>query len=63
MTVKISRDTGQTWRESLPVYDGPAAYSDLVQLTNSRVGLLFEYGTADAYERIGFASISIPTEK
>ena len=63
MTVKISRDNGQTWRESLPVYDGPAAYSDLVQLTNSRVGLLFEYGTADAYERIGFASISIPTEK
>lgn len=63
MTVKISRDNGQTWCESLPVYDGPAAYSDLVQLTNSRVGLLFEYGTADAYERIGFASISIPTEK
>ena len=63
MMLKISRDDGKSWHEGVLIYEGPAAYSDLVPLTNTRVGLLFEYGTVDAYERIGFVSIFIPEEK
>ncbi|WP_030932300.1 sialidase family protein [Streptomyces sp. NRRL S-646] len=52
MTVRASTDNGTTWR---PVYtmDGlPAAYSDLVRIDASTVGILYETGDFGAYERI-----------
>ena len=52
MTVRASTDNGMTWR---PVYtmDGlPAAYSDLVRIDASTVGILYETGDFVAYERI-----------
>jgi len=52
MTVRASTNGGTTWR---PVYtmDGlPAAYSDLVRIDASTVGILYETGDFGAYERI-----------
>jgi sialidase-1 len=52
MTVRASTNNGTTWR---PVYtmDGlPAAYSDLVRIDASTVGVLYETGDFGAYERI-----------
>lgn len=54
MSVRLSRDDGKTWQECREVYAGPSAYSDLVVLGDGRVGLLYELGEKDAYERIGF---------
>jgi sialidase-1 len=52
MTIRASTNNGTTWR---PVYtmDGlPAAYSDLVRIDASTVGILYETGDFGAYERI-----------
>ncbi len=57
MTVRLSEDCGQTWPYAYEVYAGPSAYSDLVRLSGERIGLLFEYGEKDPYEKIVFADI------
>ena len=42
LTVRASQDGGQTWSNGLLIYGGSAAYSDLVQINEKTVGLLFE---------------------
>ena len=59
LTLKLSHDSGKTWAESIVIHDGPAAYSDLVQVNDNIIGCLYEYGDKDAYEHIGFALIQI----
>jgi len=59
MTIRASADGGRTWR---PVHtaDGlPAAYSDLVRIDASTVGLLYETGDFGAYERIAFRQVPV----
>ncbi len=56
MTLRISDDDARTWRVSKVVHAGPAAYSCLVDLGGD-IGLLYERGTASAYETITFARI------
>lgn len=51
LRVRTSLDGGVTWGWDTSVYDGPAAYSDLVALGGDEVGCLFE---ADEYARIAF---------
>lgn len=58
MTIRLSKDDGKTWPYSFLVYPGPSAYSDLVVLKNAGIGLLYEYGSQDAYEKIGFSVVS-----
>jgi sialidase-1 len=58
MAVRASSDGGRTWRVVHTVSDAPAAYSDLVQLTPSTVGLLYETGVAGSYETITFTQLS-----
>jgi len=55
MTVRLSRDQGKSWSVSRTVHAGPSAYSNLVELKGNTVGLLYERGDADRYERITFA--------
>lgn len=55
MTVKLSRDEGNTWPVARLIHDGPAAYSSLAQLKDGRIGLLYERGEKRAYELITFA--------
>ncbi len=59
MTVKMSKDNGQTWPYAFLIYPGPSAYSDLVCLANGKIGLLYEYGIENPYERIGFTVLAL----
>jgi sialidase-1 len=44
LTVRCSKDEGQSWSPGRVVAPGPAGYSDVVALTDDRVGILFETG-------------------
>lgn len=57
MTVRLSDDDGTTWRTSRVVYEGPSAYSCLVDLGDD-IGLLYERGEKTPYEAIAFARIT-----
>jgi len=57
MTVRASHDEGVTWRVAHTVDGLPAAYSDLVHVAPSTVGLLYETGDFSAYETITFRRI------
>ena len=59
ITIKLSTDNGKTWPESILIHKGYGAYSDMVNLGNGNIGIIFEYGTSHPYEKIGFASIQI----
>lgn len=54
MTIKLSENNGKTWPYAYLVYPGPSAYSDLTNLQDGNIGLLYEYGTNNPYEKIGF---------
>jgi len=55
LTVRLSKDDGRTWAASRLVEDGPSAYSSLAALGDGTVGLLYERGERNPYERIAFA--------
>lgn len=57
MAVRTSSDQGRTWRLAHLLSDAPAAYSDLVQLGGSTVGLLYETGVTGPYETIAFTRV------
>jgi sialidase-1 len=59
MTVRLSRDEGETWGWAGVVYEGPAAYSSLAVLPDSTIGLLYERGERSPYEKITFARFSL----
>ena len=54
MTVKISRDHGQSWRVYYQQSNRKAAYSDLVVLDDHRIGLLYETGDKSSNDEIRF---------
>lgn len=62
MTVRWSFDGGFSWPVSTVVHPGPAAYSNLVELSRGRVGLLFEGGRANAYEGIVWQELRVPKQ-
>ena len=43
MTIKLSENNGKTWPYAYQVYSGPSAYSDLTNLRNGNIGLLYEH--------------------
>jgi sialidase-1 len=55
MSVWSSLTEGVSWSEPKLIYAGPSAYSDLVRLSASEVGLLYERGESSPYESIVFA--------
>lgn len=59
MAIRVSSDRGRTWRQALLVSGAPAAYSDLVQLSGSTVGLVYETGVSGANETITFTQLSM----
>lgn len=59
MTVRVSEDDGKTWAASRVIHEGPAAYSSLVVLPDSSIGLLYERGDRSAYETIAFARFTL----
>jgi sialidase-1 len=55
MTVRSSRDEGQTWPASRLLHEGPAAYSCLAILKDGQGACLYERGRKSAYEKITLA--------
>ncbi len=58
LTVRASRDEGQTWPISRVLHAGPAAYSCLTVLPDGTLGCLYERGEKEPYETIVFARFS-----
>ena len=58
MTVRISYDQGKSWKLKKVVFEGPAAYSNLVVLPNGNLACYFEAGTKSPYESIAFQELS-----
>jgi alpha-L-rhamnosidase len=59
LELKISRDEGKTWELMSTIQRGPAAYSDLVQVSKNELGCLYEAGKKSAYEGIYFNKVPI----
>jgi len=57
MTVRLSYDGGNTWPKKRTLFEGPAAYSNLVALPNGNLACLYEAGTKSAYETIVFEGL------
>ena len=60
LAVRSSTDGGKTWQEQQVLYQGSAAYSDLVRLEDDRIGCLFEI---DGYSAIVFTSFDAPAAR
>ena len=58
MTLSISDDDGLNWSKKIPIYKSHAAYSDLTELKNGNILVLFEAGENNAYEGIHYKIIS-----
>ncbi len=58
MTLRISGDEGSTWTGSLVLHQGPAAYSDMTQLSNGNLGCFYEAGHSNPYQGIIFQEVS-----
>jgi len=56
MTVRLSYDEGKTWPVAKVIYEGSAAYSDLVVLPDGGIGCLYE---RDGYRKITFARFNL----
>ncbi|MFF4838785.1 sialidase family protein [Streptomyces collinus] len=59
MALWRSPDAGRTFTKLRTLSPRPAAYSDLVQLDLSTVGVLYETGEEGPYERIEFARVRL----
>lgn len=56
MTVRLSYDEGQTWPIEKLIDAGPAGYSCLTRLKNSRIGLIYE---RENYKRLSFVAFDL----
>lgn len=63
MTIKMSTDDGATWKKSYKVHAGPSAYSDLVMVSEDKVGIFYEGGIANPYQGIAFEIIPVAAFK
>jgi sialidase-1 len=59
LTIRASRDDGQTWPLHRVLHAGPAAYSCLSVLPDGAIGCLYEHGEKSAYEAIMFAQFPL----
>ncbi|NND33270.1 MAG: exo-alpha-sialidase [Saprospiraceae bacterium] len=59
MTIKVSFDNGQTWPVKKLIYSGPSAYSCLTALADGNIGILYENGEKDPYDKISFVSLDL----
>jgi|GEM_PF-949152 len=61
MTLKASYNEGKSWSDSIVLYKGPSAYSDLDITDEGHVAVLYEAGINNPYESIVFAKVSPET--
>jgi hypothetical protein len=58
MTVRRSDDSGGSWPKTKLVWAGSAAYSVLVPINTTHIGLVFENGDAAYSERVSFVPLA-----
>ena len=63
LTVRASRDEGETWTVVKQLHAGPSAYSDLAVLANGEVACLYEAGRSHPYESIVFARFGVVADR
>jgi len=63
MTLKMSKDYGESWKIFKVLHAGPSAYSDLCRINAKLLGCLYEAGESDPYEGIVFATIQIKNDQ
>lgn len=56
LTINISDDNGKTWKNKYSVYKGSCGYSNMVNIDDITMGILFE---RDCYNKIVFKTISV----
>ena len=59
MTLRLSYDDGASWSKSMVLHAGPAAYSEIVRLSNGDIGCYYEAGYESPYEGIVFEKVKI----
>ncbi|MEX0938696.1 MAG: sulfatase-like hydrolase/transferase [Pirellulales bacterium] len=59
LTVRLSRNAGETWPVSRLLHEGTSAYSCLAVLPDGSIGCLYEGGDENAYEKIIFKRFSL----
>lgn len=59
LTVKRSADKGRTWQTAYTVEKGLSAYSDMAQLKDGRIAVLYETGLKGPYEEIKLCIFSL----
>lgn len=59
LIIKISNDDGITWNDSISVYKGPSAYSDMLEISKNSIGIIFENGINHPYEKISYGFVKI----
>lgn len=59
MTVKMSRDHGETWTVERLLHPGPSAYSDLAVTLDGKICCLYERGVDQPYETITLARFDL----
>lgn len=61
LALMVSTDGAQTWRRTVVVQKGPAAYSDLAPMDDRRIGILYEAGPRDdskiLFQALGFSEV------
>ena len=59
LTLKLSYDGGKTWPLARTIDAGPSAYSTIIPLRDGSIGVLYERGEKNPYERITFARFNL----
>jgi len=59
MTLSISRSEGSNWGEKIIIFKDHAAYSDLTELKNGKIFVIYEAGYESPYDGIHFKILDI----
>ena len=59
MTIKKSTDNGKNWKEQYTVYEGNSGYSDIVELSDSQIAIIYEGGEKRYTDGLAFKVVSI----
>ena len=59
MTIKKSTDNGKNWKGQYTVYEGNSGYSDIVELSDSQIAIIYEGGEKRYMDGLAFKVVSI----
>lgn len=59
MTIKKSTDNGTNWKGQYTVYEGNSGYSDIVELSDSQIAIIYEGGEKRYTDGLAFKVVSI----